>query len=1474
MKTMEQFKHQLEYFRHILSDHHFYNFQPTRRILFQLVAFLILFLIALLLLSSMSFAQEDTWTTKADMPTARGGLSTSVVDGKIYAFGGWRMSVLSQVEVYDPMTDTWTQKADMPIPRHAPATSVVKGKIYVIGGYSGGQRISRLDEYDPTTDTWTQKADMPTPRSHFSASTVNGKIYAIGGSSGAGTIVEEYDPATDTWTKKANMPTSRYQLSTSVVNGKIYAIGGTGGGTAVAVEEYDPATDTWTRKADLPTPMDWLSTNVVNGKIYAINDADIVVYDPVADTWTRKADKPTPTFGLSASAVNGIIYAIGGYLTFSRPGFVSESTVEAYDTGVGIWVTKISPQDGLVTGGEAIKIFGNGFPNDAIVTIGGNQLTELKPTDTLITGITPPGIAGKGNILITAPSIDFTLFAGMFIYRPISDVVITSITPTNGKQAGGDVSSITGRGFLPGATVTIGGNPAEDVRVVEPTLITFTIPPGVEGRKDVVVTNPDGQEWQLYGGYTYNPFPEIETVEPNRGPVTGGTKLRIRGNHFMEGIVVIIGAEQIRHLDFFSTTELQLRTPAGTLGPKAVRVINPDGQVDVLEKGFTYEEVPIVVEGAWTVRAYMPTARTGLRTSVVNGKIYAIGGYANLSFGPILSTVEQYDPAMDTWTKKADMPTPRGELTTSVLKGKIYAIGGWSGHYISTVEEYDPATDTWMTKTDMPTRRSQHAASVVNGKIYAIGGFFLGSPLPAVEEYDPVTDTWAKKTDMPTPRGDVSASAVNGKIYVIGGWDGSGLSTVEEYDPATDTWAKRADMPAPRSAFGISVVDRKIYVIGGGSTSRMEEYNPATDTWIRKADLPTPRAYLSASAVNGYIYAIGGQSGLSTVEAYDTGLGIRVRSISPQDGPVAGGGAIALFGRGFPPDAKVTIGGNLLTELKVTDTLITGVIPPGTEGEKQVLITAPSIDFAVFAGTFIYTPPSKVVVTGVTPTNGKQAGGDTGSITGNGFMPGATVTISGTPVTNVVVTSTLITFTIPPGTEGAKDVAVINPDGQEGILRQGYIYNPFPIVENIEPNEGPRGGGTRITITGNHFIQGVVVTIGDERIPGLDFFSPTELRLKTPAGTAGTKEVRVLNPDGQETVLKEGFTYNPGPSISSVSPNMGPLEGGTVITIIGTGFLSKADVLIGGAEALYEQVMSPTKIKVETPPSNAGIKDVVVINRDGQKVTLEKAFTYNPLPQITKVIPDNGRLAGGTKITIRGRGFLPKARVLIRIEERSFASASSIQVMYPVLITAVTPSGEPGPKDVVIRNPDRQEIILSGGFTYNPMPKITDVSPNHGPASGGTKITVRGTGFLQGAKIVIGKRAATTEFLDGFTIEAVTPKNPQGVFDVRVINPDTQVAVKRKGFISVGELAYNYPNPFRAEQGTTFRYVTNERVELIKVQIFNMGGVPIGVVGRRSSNEVRWYDATVHAGLYVYRMDVTLEGGKVRTFKRALEVYK
>ena len=300
-------------------------------------------------LVSVSLATEGTWTKKTDMPTARMYLSSSVVDGKIYAIGGASRAEVgvSTVEEYDPITDTWITKTDMPTPRWGLSTSIVNGKIYAIGGAEGHPMspLTTVEEYDPAIDTWTTKSPMPTARWGLSTSVVNGKIYAIGGGIPAGSkIVEEYDPETDTWTSKAPMKIGRYAFSTSVVNDKIYAISGVTSypSSTPRVEEYDPETDKWsslTKIASMPDAKTFFSTSTANGMIYAIggspnpNGAPVSVvyeYDPVVNNWTTITDMLTARIHLSTCEINGKIYAIGGS-TKAAPWNPASAIVEEYE---------------------------------------------------------------------------------------------------------------------------------------------------------------------------------------------------------------------------------------------------------------------------------------------------------------------------------------------------------------------------------------------------------------------------------------------------------------------------------------------------------------------------------------------------------------------------------------------------------------------------------------------------------------------------------------------------------------------------------------------------------------------------------------------------------------------------------------------------------------------------------------------------------------------------------------------------------------------------------------------------------------------------------------------------------------------------------------------------------------------------------------------------------------------------------------
>jgi N-acetylneuraminic acid mutarotase len=297
----------------------------------------------------------------------------------------------------------------------------------------------------------------------------------------------------------------------------------------------------------------------------------------------------------------------------------------------------------------------------------------------------------------------------------------------------------------------------------------------------------------------------------------------------------------------------------------------------------------LAAEDTWTYKTDMPAARVFTGGCVIDGKIYVISGAPSSS--SVTPAVEMYDPIADTWTRKANIPSARCYPATCTFDGKIYVFGGTSPDMWSTAKKnvyvYDPQTDSWTQKADMPYENAACGIAVVDGIIYLIGGSLSESsrPIPTVMAYDPVTESWTQKADMPTARGFFSACVVDGKIFAIGGskedWRVYSYKCVEVYDPSTNTWVRKSDMPTQRWCLGACVVDGKIFAVGGGivetaSTTANEVYNPATDTWITESPMQQERYGLVVASVGNKIYAIGGTVPpmLSTVEEYDTGLGI------------------------------------------------------------------------------------------------------------------------------------------------------------------------------------------------------------------------------------------------------------------------------------------------------------------------------------------------------------------------------------------------------------------------------------------------------------------------------------------------------------------------------------------------------------------------------------------------------------------------
>ncbi len=242
---------------------------------------------------------------------------------------------------------------------------------------------------------------------------------------------------------------------------------------------------------------------------------------------------------------------------------------------------------------------------------------------------------------------------------------------------------------------------------------------------------------------------------------------------------------------------------------------------------------------------------------------------------------EYYDFAIEKWVDlSSELPTRRCRAGLAVLNGIVYAIGGFNGSLrVRTVDCYDPQTNQWTTCPSMEARRSTLGVGVLNNLIFAVGGFDGSIGLQSAEVYNPVTHQWQYIAPMSTRRSSVGVAALNGLLYAVGGYDGASrqcLSSVEYYNPLTDSWTLICDMSQRRSGAGVGVLDGRLYAIGGhdGPAVRksVECYDPENNSWTQCADMINARRNAGVVNKDGLLYVIGGddgQSNLASVEVYN-----------------------------------------------------------------------------------------------------------------------------------------------------------------------------------------------------------------------------------------------------------------------------------------------------------------------------------------------------------------------------------------------------------------------------------------------------------------------------------------------------------------------------------------------------------------------------------------------------------------------------
>ena len=524
------------------------------------------------------------------------------------------------------------------------------------------------------------------------------------------------------------------------------------------------------------------------------------------------------------------------------------------------------------------------------------------------------------------------------------------------------------------------------------------------------------------------------------------------------------------------------------------------------------------------------------------------------------------------------------------------------------------------------------------------------------------------------------------------------------------------------------------------------------------------------------VVTAGGTSGVTGADQFTYAAAPTVTGLSPASGPATGGSTVTIAGTGLANATAVMFGGKLATIVSSSATQLVVTAPAGVAGKVDVTVmTAGGTSAITVADQFTYLP----AVTGVSPVAGPLSGGTAVTITGVGFTGATAVYFGGVVGTSLVVKSdTQITVTSPAGT-GAVDVRVVTGVGTSAITAvDQFSYVGVPVVGGISPSAGPITGGTTVTITGTALANALQVKFGGV-LATIVSDSGSQLVVIAPAGIAGTVDVTVVTAGGTSaTLAADQFTYVAAPTLTTIGPATGPATGGSVVTITGTNLANATAVYFGTTLATIlsnsgTQIVVTSPANVVTTNNNGtvttqylgGTVDITVLTVGGTSpITAADQFTYVASPTVTGISPAAGPVGGGTTVTISGTNLANASYVFFGTQRATIVSDSGTQLV----VTA--PAGIVGTVDVtVVTAVGTSAPSAADQFTYAAVPAVTGVSPASGPATGGSTVTIAGTGLANATAVMFGSNMATIVSNSATQLVVIAPAGAAGTVDVTVV---------------------------------------------------------------------------------------------------------
>ncbi len=344
------------------------------------------------------------------------------------------------------------------------------------------------------------------------------------------------------------------------------------------------------------------------------------------------------------------------------------------------------------------------------------------------------------------------------------------------------------------------------------------------------------------------------------------------------------------------------------------------------------------------------------------------------------------------------------------------------------------------------------------------------------------------------------------------------------------------------------------------------------------------------------------------------------------------------------------------------------------------------------------------------------------------------------------------------------------------------------VLLDVVPDTGPIRGGELVALSGGGFQEGARVFFGGSDGINVLVTSPERIWVTTPPHSAGSVTVRVVNPDGGEVAMSQGYAYHADRHISAVVPSVGPSTGGIPIEIHGTGLRGVDTVLVGGRVALDSVVVDDSTVLAVLPEGVAGDVDVHLVG-SGTLGRFDKGFRYMDALRVLGLAPQVGSTAGGGVLSLTGDGLVPDSLVFLgdHLADTVMTSADGHQLAVRI------PEGAPGGVDLTIVTP-LETLVLPNAYTYMTEGeqiggRVYGVWPPSGPASGGTEVVITVTDLPEDSEDVavhFGQESATVThvFATQNRLHVLTPPGAPGdAPTISVATPEHSDMTLAGGFV-------------------------------------------------------------------------------------------